>query len=108
MHICLGYQGQDLHGPQAGGGVVPVLRGPAPLQAGLWAFLSVSGKDSENLSRILSCSFLAAVSLLAAAGFLLYGGRLFLMLRRSAPSLCHPFCWLRSAVSPAHIAHLIA
>ena len=54
------------------------------MQAGLWAFLSVSGKDSENLSRILACSFLAAVSLLAAAGFLLYGGRLFLMLRRCA------------------------
>ena len=55
-------------------------------QAGLWAFLTVSGRDSEGLSRILSCTFLAAVSLLAAAGFLLYGGRLFLMLRRWGPS----------------------
>ena len=35
-----------------------------------------------DLGRILSCVFLAAVSLSAAAGFLLYGGRLFCMLRR--------------------------
>ena len=35
-----------------------------------------------DLVRILSCVFLAAVSLSAAAGFLLYGGRLFCMLRR--------------------------
>ena len=57
------------------------------MQAGLWAFLTVSGLHSENLSRVLSCSFLALVSLLAAAGFLLYGGRLFLMLRRHARHL---------------------
>ena len=70
------------------------------MQAGLWAFLAVSGLHSVNLSRVLSCSFLAIVSLLAAASFLLYGGRLFLMLRRcslpSQPDLVarhSPFDW---------------
>lgn len=34
------------------------------------------------MSHLLSASFLAAVSLAAAVGFMLYGGRLFLMLQR--------------------------
>jgi hypothetical protein len=34
------------------------------------------------VSHVLSAGFLAAVSLAAAVGFLLYGGRLFLMLQR--------------------------
>jgi hypothetical protein len=36
----------------------------------------------DQVSRVLSAGFLAAVSLAAAAGFLVYGGRLFLMLQR--------------------------
>jgi hypothetical protein len=36
----------------------------------------------EKVSRVLSAGFLASVSLAAAVGFLLYGGRLFLMLQR--------------------------
>jgi hypothetical protein len=37
---------------------------------------------AERISHIISAGFLAAVSLCAAVGFLLYGGRLFLMLQR--------------------------
>ena len=37
---------------------------------------------TQNLLRIVSCAFLAVVSVCAAVGFLVYGGRLFLMLRR--------------------------
>lgn len=53
------------------------------IQGGLWAFgsLAESAKLAE-LASVLSACFLAVVSLSAAAGFLLYGGRLFLMLQR--------------------------
>ncbi|KAF8069406.1 TOM1 [Scenedesmus sp. PABB004] len=52
-------------------------------QGGLWAYESAAASESaEALSHALSAGFLAAVSLAAAAGFLLYGGRLFLMLQR--------------------------
>lgn len=51
------------------------------VQTGLWVFLGVS-HGHAGLTRLLSCCFLAAVSLVAASGFLIYGGRLFLMLRR--------------------------
>ena len=37
---------------------------------------------TQNLLRVVSCAFLAVVSVCAAVGFLVYGGRLFLMLRR--------------------------
>jgi hypothetical protein len=37
---------------------------------------------ADRISHIISAAFLAAVSLCAAVGFLLYGGRLFLMLQR--------------------------
>ena len=56
-----------------------------PLQIALWIFCGVTRSgDHASLARILSCTFMALVSLIAAAGFLVYGGRLFLMLRRSA------------------------
>lgn len=52
-------------------------------QIALWIFSGLTTKpEPSGVARILSCCFLAAVSLLAAAGFLVYGGRLFLMLRR--------------------------
>jgi hypothetical protein len=52
-------------------------------QAGLWAYESAAANEKqEQVSRALSAGFLAAVSVAAAAGFLLYGGRLFVMLRR--------------------------
>lgn len=53
------------------------------VQAGLWTYESMaSGPAQEKVSHVLSAGFLAAVSLAAAVGFLLYGGRLFLMLQR--------------------------
>jgi hypothetical protein len=39
-------------------------------------------EGAEKVSHIASAGFLAAVSLCAAVGFVLYGGRLFLMLQR--------------------------
>jgi hypothetical protein len=54
-----------------------------PLQGGLWALETLAQGDSAaHLSHMLSAAFLAAVSLAAAVGFLVYGGRLFLMLQR--------------------------
>ncbi len=53
------------------------------LQSGLWAVSSVSpDPNMQQLGYLLSDAFLAAVSVLAAAGFLLYGGRLIFMLQR--------------------------
>lgn len=51
------------------------------IQVGLWVFVSMTGK-SERLGQQITGCFLAVVSAGAAAGFVLYGGRLFLMLRR--------------------------
>jgi hypothetical protein len=53
------------------------------LQGGLWAFTSFA-KTAKwyDMARLASGCFLAIVSISAAAGFLVYGGRLFLMLRR--------------------------
>lgn len=45
-----------------------------------WIYMGVSGK--EALATKISASFIAMVNLFAAVGFLLYGGRLFIMLRR--------------------------
>jgi hypothetical protein len=54
------------------------------VQIALWIFSGVTSthSDPSGISRVLSCCFMAVVSLIAAAGFLVYGGRLFLMLRR--------------------------
>jgi hypothetical protein len=53
------------------------------LQGGLWAYESMADSEgAEKVSHIVSAGFLAAVSLCAAVGFVLYGGRLFLMLQR--------------------------
>lgn len=54
-----------------------------PCQALLWS-LSTFGTtaDMTELAYTLSNVWLAAVFLAAAAGFLLYGGRLFVMLQR--------------------------
>mmetsp|Transcript_29842 Transcript_29842/g.64353 ORF Transcript_29842/g.64353 Transcript_29842/m.64353 type:complete len:217 (+) Transcript_29842:3-653(+) len=49
----------------------------------LWLWSSMAADDSmEALAYLLSDCFLAVVSVLAAVGFLVYGGRLFLMLQR--------------------------
>lgn len=61
----------------------PPAAAPLAPQAGLWAYESMAGSEgAERVSHIVSAGFLAAVSLCAAVGFLLYGGRLFLMLQR--------------------------
>lgn len=53
------------------------------IQSGLWAVSSVSPDPAmQSLGYLLSDIFLAAVSVTAAAGFLLYGGRLIFMLQR--------------------------
>lgn len=53
------------------------------VQAGLWALSTMAGTEQlQQLGYIISDVFLAVVSLSAAVGFLLYGGRLFLMLQR--------------------------
>ncbi|EFN54962.1 hypothetical protein CHLNCDRAFT_134731 [Chlorella variabilis] len=53
------------------------------IQIGLWVFCSVSGTEGQQqLGKELSGCFLAFVSAAAAFAFLLYGGRLWLMLRR--------------------------
>lgn len=52
-------------------------------QGGLWALsVSASSDDTRQLGYVLSDCFLAVVSVSAALGFLVYGGRLFLMLQR--------------------------
>lgn len=45
-------------------------------------FTAVTKGEATEVGRIAGCVFLAVVSLAAAVGFLVYGGRLFLMLRR--------------------------
>ena len=56
-------------------------------EVALWLVAGlVHGDNVAGLVRVISCAFLAAVSLAAAAGFLIYGGRLFLMLRRCVPA----------------------
>ena len=55
---------------------------PAAPQAGLWIFTALATGEAVEVGRIAGCVFLAVVSIAAALGFLLYGGRLFLMLRR--------------------------
>eukprot|EP00878_Enallax_costatus_P001657 GHUV01001809.1.p1 GENE.GHUV01001809.1~~GHUV01001809.1.p1 ORF type:complete len:294 (+),score=86.37 GHUV01001809.1:275-1156(+) len=52
-------------------------------QGGLWAYESMADSEgAERVSHFMSAGFLAAVSLCAAVGFVLYGGRLFVMLQR--------------------------
>uniref|UniRef100_A0A7S2QVE3 THH1/TOM1/TOM3 domain-containing protein n=1 Tax=Chlamydomonas chlamydogama TaxID=225041 RepID=A0A7S2QVE3_9CHLO len=53
------------------------------VQAGFWALSTMaSTEELQQLGYVLSDIFLAAVSVSAAVGFLLYGSRLFLMLQR--------------------------
>ncbi|EIE18424.1 DUF1084-domain-containing protein [Coccomyxa subellipsoidea C-169] len=53
------------------------------VQIALWVLTGLATSSStHNLLRVASCGFLAVVSICAAVGFLVYGGRLFLMLRR--------------------------
>lgn len=50
------------------------------IQVGVWLYLGAAG--GAHLVPKVSSLFLAAVNVTAAAGFLVYGGRLFVMLRR--------------------------
>mmetsp|Transcript_44399 Transcript_44399/g.113420 ORF Transcript_44399/g.113420 Transcript_44399/m.113420 type:complete len:308 (-) Transcript_44399:204-1127(-) len=52
------------------------------VQIALWCYVAFSPPDHLTFARSLSAAFMGLVSLLAASGFVLYGGRLFLMLRR--------------------------
>lgn len=53
------------------------------LQAGLWIMSTMArSTEVQELGYVISDIFLAVVALSAAVGFLLYGGRLFLMLQR--------------------------
>lgn len=53
------------------------------VQAVLWVLAGLAHSDRTlALLRVVSSAFIAVVSISAAIGFLLYGGRLFLMLRR--------------------------
>lgn len=58
---------------------VSVNAGVYLIQGCLWIYLWL---DDSNMVQFLGKIFVAVVSLMAAAGFLLYGGRLFFMLRR--------------------------
>eukprot|EP00850_Spirogloea_muscicola_P021008 SM000233S07979 [mRNA] locus=s233:93811:95986:+ [translate_table: standard] len=51
------------------------------IQAGIWMYMWMR-PEHYGLVDVFSKFFFAGLSLIAAAGFLLYGGRLFLMLRR--------------------------
>lgn len=53
------------------------------VQAVLWVLAGLAHSNGTlALLRVISSAFIAVVSISAAIGFLLYGGRLFLMLRR--------------------------
>ena len=52
------------------------------MQVGLWAFGVLAHGRLVEAGRVSGCVFLAFVSVAAALGFLVYGGRLFLMLQR--------------------------
>jgi len=53
------------------------------LQMAMWIYLSVvKSHAQQHLMKVLVACFMAIVSSMAAAGFTLYGGRLFIMLRR--------------------------
>jgi hypothetical protein len=54
-----------------------------PLQGGLWAFQSfATTEQTATIAGVCSATFIAFVSVSAAVGFVVYGGRLFLMLQR--------------------------
>lgn len=64
----------------------PVLYPPPPPktlspQSGIWVFISLARDSQAQLGKELSGCFLACVSAAAAFAFLLFGGRLFFMLR---------------------------
>lgn len=64
------------------------------VQVALWVLTGLASSSStHNLLRVASCAFLALVSVCAAIGFLVYGGRLYLMLQR-----CEHCCACMSAL----------
>jgi len=77
-----------VEGEGGGGGNVPPPPVPGPTgeaaggAGGLWGVSPAAADSRYDLVRKGSACFLAAVSVAAAAGFAVYGGRLFLMLRR--------------------------
>ena len=53
------------------------------VDAVLWILTGLAHSNGTlSLLRVISSAFIALVSISAAIGFLLYGGRLYLMLRR--------------------------
>jgi len=53
------------------------------LQVALWIYLGVTEeRHRANTAQVVVAVFMAVVSTMAAGGFVLYGGRLFMMLRR--------------------------
>ena len=53
------------------------------VEAVLWILTGLAHSNATlSLLRVISSAFIALVSISAAIGFLLYGGRLYLMLRR--------------------------
>ena len=53
------------------------------VDAVLWILTGLAHSNATlSLLRVISSAFIALVSISAAIGFLLYGGRLYLMLRR--------------------------
>ena len=53
------------------------------VEAVLWVLMGLAHSNATlSLLRVISSAFIALVSISAAIGFLLYGGRLYLMLRR--------------------------
>lgn len=54
-----------------------------PIQAGFWAMSTMAPEEqTRQLGYVLTDIFLASISVAAAIGFILYGGRLFMMLQR--------------------------
>lgn len=52
------------------------------IQSALWVYMGLSPGPGYQVADLISHIFLAAVSVIAASGFAIYGGRLFVMLKR--------------------------
>lgn len=52
------------------------------IQSALWVYMGLSPGPGYDVADLISHIFLAVVSVVAASGFAIYGGRLFVMLKR--------------------------